>query len=154
MRDRLIKFLATGFGTGLFPLAPGTAGSAVGVGYWWWLHHSAAWLYWPVTVAVILFAVWCSGIAADLYRRPDPSCVVIDEICAMPIALAGLGQHWWQIALGFVWFRIFDVWKPPPVRQAQAFTAGIGIVLDDLLAAGYACATTHAVGWLIARVMK
>lgn len=154
MRDRLIKFFATGFGAGNVPLAPGTAGSVVGMGYWWGLHHSAPWLYWPVTVAVVLFAVWCSGLAADLYRRPDPSCVVIDEICAMPIALAGIGHHWWHIALGFVWFRVFDVWKPPPVRQAQVFSGGIGIVLDDLLAAGYACATTHAVVWLISRVTR
>lgn len=154
MRDRLIKFLATGFGVGNLPVAPGTAGSLVGVGYWWLLNHGAAWAYWPATILVVLFAVWCSGAASELYRKPDPACVVIDEICAMPIALAGTSHVWWHVVLGFVWFRVFDVWKPSPVRQAQAFAGGLGIVLDDLLAAGYACATTHAVVWLIARMTK
>ena len=151
MRDRLIKFLATGFGAGNLPVAPGTAGSLVGVGYWWLLTRGALWTYWPVTVMVVLFAIWCSGIASELFRKPDPPSVVIDEICAMPIVLAGIGHVWWHVALGFVWFRVFDMWKPPPVRQAQAFSGGLGIVLDDLLAAGYACATTHGVIWLIAR---
>lgn len=151
MRDRLIKFFATGFGAGNFPVAPGTAGSLVGVGYWWLLTRANAWVYWPATVIVVLMAFWCSGIAAELLRKPDPPSVVIDEICAMPIVLAGIDHVWWHVALGFVWFRVFDVWKPPPVRQAQAFSGGLGIVLDDLLAAAYACATTHGVIWLIAR---
>jgi phosphatidylglycerophosphatase A len=154
MRDRLIKFFATGFGVGTVPAAPGTAGSLVGLLYWWELSHLAPWLYWLVTVLVVVFAVWCAGLAAELYRKPDPACVVIDEICAMPIVLAGIGHHWWHVVLGFVWFRLFDVWKPPPVRQAQVFSGGIGIVLDDLLAAAYACATTHGVIWLIARLTK
>jgi phosphatidylglycerophosphatase A len=154
MRDKLIKFFAIGFGAGAFPAAPGTAGSLVGVAYWWGLSHAAPWLYWMVTVLVVLFAVWCSGLAAELYRKPDPACIVIDEICALPIVLAGVGHHWWHVVIGFVWFRVFDVWKPPPVRQAQVFSGGIGIVLDDLLAAGYACATTHGVVWLIARMTR
>src|SRR5437773_10308291 len=146
MRDRLIKFLAAGFGLGNVPFVPGTFGSLLGVGYWWLLK---GWVYWPVTILVILLAVWLSGAASEIIRKPDPPSVVIDEICAMPLVLAGIGHVWWQVALGFIWFRVFDVWKPPPVRQAQAFAGGIGIVLDDLLAAGYACATTHTVVWLI-----
>ena len=154
MCDRLITFLATGFGVGNSPIAPGTFGSLMGVGYWWLLMRAAPWAYWPVTVLIVVLAVWCSGLAAESLRKPDPPSVVIDEICALPIALAGIGQVWWHVALGFVWFRVFDVWKPVPVRQAQAFSGGIGIVLDDLIAAGYACATTHAVVSLIARVTR
>jgi phosphatidylglycerophosphatase A len=52
------------------------------------------------------------------------------------------------VAVAFALFRLFDIWKPPPVRDAQDFSGGIGIVLDDLLAAAYACAGTHAVVWL------
>jgi phosphatidylglycerophosphatase A len=152
MRDRLMLFFATGFGVGRLPVAPGTAGSLVGVAYWWLLTRGGTWVYWPVFALVVLAAVWLSAAAAEIQRKPDPPSVVIDEICAMPLALAGIGHEWWQVALGFVWFRVFDVWKPPPVRDAQAFAGGIGIVLDDLLAAGYACATTHAVLWLVGRV--
>lgn len=154
MRERLVKILATGFGAGLVPTAPGTAGSVVGVVLWWGLNHLTPWAYWLVTVLVVALAVWSAGAAAELYRKQDPPCVVIDEICAMPIVLAGIGQHWWHVVIGFVWFRLFDVWKPPPVRQAQVFSGGIGIVLDDLLAAGYACATTHGVIWLIAKMTR
>jgi phosphatidylglycerophosphatase A len=154
MRDKLVKFLATGFGVGNVPVAPGTAGSLVGVGYWWLLTRGNHWVYWVTFVAVTMLAIWCAGHAADLLRRPDPPSVVIDEIAAMPLALAGLGLEPWKIVLGFVWFRVFDVWKPPPVRQSQAFSGGLGIVLDDLLAALYACGTTHAVVWLVHRLMR
>jgi phosphatidylglycerophosphatase A len=154
MRDRFVKFLATGFGVGNAPFAPGTAGSVVGVGYWWLLHYSRAWIEWPVFVAVLLLALWCCGEAASLFRKPDPPCVVLDEIVVMPLVFVGLGTEWWKIAVGFVWFRVFDIWKPPPVRQAQMFTGGLGIVLDDLLAALYACGTTHLVAWVVQRVSR
>jgi len=88
----------------------------------------------------------------NYFANPNPPQVVIDEIVAMPLVLAGVGLVWWKVALGFVWFRVFDIWKPPPVRQAQVFSGGVGIVLDDLLAAAYACLTTHAVIWLLGHV--
>jgi phosphatidylglycerophosphatase A len=150
MRNGLVRFFATGLGVGKLPFAPGTAGSILGVAYWWSLTFLQPWAKWLIFVLAILFAVWCAGEAAELLRKPDPPQVVIDEIVAIPLALAGVGMEWWKIAIGFIWFRVFDIWKPPPVRQAQAFSGGVGIVLDDLLAAAYACLTTHAVIWLIA----
>jgi phosphatidylglycerophosphatase A len=152
MRDRLIKFIATGFGSGLVPVAPGTAGSVIGVGYWWLLAslHNP-WLYFGISTAAALGAIAVAGAAAKLYGEEDPSCVVIDEIVALPVALAFVLPVWWAVALGFVFFRLFDVWKPWPVRQSQALPAGWGIVVDDLLAGVYACALTHAVVWLLSR---
>ncbi len=152
MRNRLIKFLAAGFGAGWFPVAPGTVGSLVGVGYWWLLCRCNPWAHWLIFAAGVLFAIWCAGEAAEILRRPDPSSVVIDEIAAMPLALAGLAMRPWEILLGFVCFRVFDVWKPPPVRQAEDFSGGLGIVLDDLLAALYACGAAHAIIWAVARL--
>jgi phosphatidylglycerophosphatase A len=155
MRDRLIKFLATGFGVGLFPIAPGTVGSIVGVVFWWGLNHiHSPWLAGLVLFLSILFAVWCSGEAAEIMHHPDPSSVVIDEIVAMPIVLIGLGAHRWHVVVGFAMFRLFDIWKPTPCREAQNFTGGIGIVLDDLLAAIYACAATHGVVWLVSLMKR
>jgi len=155
MRDRLIKFLATGFGVGLFPIAPGTMGSVVGVALWWGLNHiHNPWLRALLLVVAIVFAVWCAGAAAEIMRRPDPPSVVIDEIVAMPLVLIGLGAHWWHIVVGFAMFRLFDIWKPTPCREAQNFTGGIGIVLDDLLAAIYACAATHGVVWLVSLMKR
>jgi phosphatidylglycerophosphatase A len=150
MRERLVKFIATGFGVGHLPVAPGTAGSVIGVVFWWALTRMHnAWLASLLVVVAVVFAVWCAGAAAEAMHHPDPSCVVIDEIVAMPVALVALGGQWWHVAVAFALFRLFDIWKPPPVRAAQNFSGGIGIVLDDLLAAMYACAGTHGVVWLV-----
>jgi phosphatidylglycerophosphatase A len=149
MRDRLISFFATGFGSGLVPFAPGLAGSVVGVGYWWLLAEFGGDFYWLIVALVALFAVWCSGAAARAMEKKDPSCVVIDEIAAVPVALAGL-SGWWLVA-GFALFRVFDVWKPPGIRQSQALPGGWGIVADDLLAAGAAYGVTHVIVWLAVR---
>ena len=153
MRDRLVKFLATGFGVGYLPVAPGTAGSVVGIGFWWALnqtHH--LWLRGLLLVLAIALAVWCAGAAADLMHHPDPSSVIIDEIVAMPLVMFGLGARWWHVVVAFALFRLFDIWKPPPVRDAEGFSGGIGIVLDDLLAAAYACVATHLVVYLVSLV--
>jgi phosphatidylglycerophosphatase A len=146
MRERLIKAMATGFGAGCVPLAPGAAGSVVGLAYWWLLttHVAAVW-QWLIVAAVLSLAVWCSDEAARLYRHPDPPRVVIDEIAAVPLALGGIGPQVWKVAVVFVLFRVFDVVKPPPARQAQHFRGGLGIVLDDVVAALYACAAGHLV---------
>jgi phosphatidylglycerophosphatase A len=150
MRNRLVKFIATGFGVGYLPGTPGTAGSLLGVAFWWALTqlHNAG-LYAFVFLVAVVFAVWCAGTAAEVMHHPDPPSVVIDEIVAMPFAMVGLGAHWWHVAVAFALFRLFDIWKPSPVRDAQSLSGGLGIVLDDLLAAAYACVGTHGIVWLI-----
>jgi phosphatidylglycerophosphatase A len=150
MRERLIKFLAMGFGAGYMPAAPGLAGSVVGVGFWWGLNQvHNPWLRVLFLVLAIGFAVWCAGEASEIMHHPDPPSVVIDEIVAMPLVFIGLGGRWWHIVVGFMMFRVFDLWKPSPVRESEDFSGGIGIVLDDLLAAAYACVATHGVVWLV-----
>jgi phosphatidylglycerophosphatase A len=140
MRDRLVKLLATGFGAGYFPQAPGLAGSMVGLGYWWLVGD-----YWPIIAGLMLLAVWVTGKAATIIKEKDPACVVLDEIVAVPVAVAGV-TGWW-VVLAFVLFRVFDVWKPWPIRPSQKLPGGWGIVVDDLLAAGAACGFTHLVTW-------
>ena len=153
MRDRLVKFLATGFGIGYFPIAPGTLGALMGVGFWWGLNQTQhLWLRILLLIVAIALAVWSAGAASDLMHHPDPSSVIIDEIVAMPLVMIGLGAHWWHIVVAFAMFRLFDIWKPPPVRDAEDFSGGIGIVLDDLLAAAYACLATHLVVYLVSLV--
>jgi phosphatidylglycerophosphatase A len=155
MRERLVKFIATGCGVGYLPVAPGTAGSVLGVGFWWALTRlHNAWLAGLLFVAAVVFAVWCAGAAAEAMHHPDPRSVVIDEIVGMPLVMIGLGGQWWHVAVAFALFRIFDIWKPPPVRDAQNFSGGIGIVLDDLLAAAYACVATHGVVWAVHAIKR
>lgn len=144
MRDGLIKFLATGFGVGYLPKAPGTAGSVLGIGLWWLVKEQ------PVVYAVIaVAAVWVAGAAARSFQQADPGCVVIDEIVGMPLVLVGLMPAGWQIVAGFVLFRVFDIWKPFPIRQSQRLPGGWGIVVDDLLAGLAACVVLHAVTRLV-----
>ncbi len=146
MLNRLIKLLATGLGVGYAPVGPGLAGSLVGVA-WWWVARDDLWLI-PVGA---LAAIVVADRAARLFGHLDPPRVVIDEVCAVPVALLALTERW-ELVTGFVLFRVFDVWKPWPIRQLQALPGGWGIVTDDLLAAGYACAFTHGIGWLVSRV--
>jgi phosphatidylglycerophosphatase A len=143
MRDRVICFVATGFGAGRIPVAPGTAGSVLGLGYWWLLAQLPVGIYWAAFVAGVAVAVASAGAAARALQQPDPPSVVIDELAMVPLALAGLTGWWWAVA--FVLFRVFDIWKPWPIRPLQHLPGGWGIVADDLLAAGAAGILTHAI---------
>jgi phosphatidylglycerophosphatase A len=151
--DRLILFVAQGFGSGRIPWAPGTFGSVVGLA---WVVALGSIGTWPVVgvavVASAILAVWFCGRAEAILRQRDPGSVVLDEIVALPLCFVGpaLMLHWsrwpdwphwrkdWLLLLaGFLLFRIFDVWKPWPVRQSQSLARGWGVVVDDLLAAVY-----------------
>ena len=149
MKNWLIKFIATGFGAGSAPKMPGTFGSVLGVGVWLVIQLAGNSWAWVVFAAAILPIIWIAGAAERLWGRPDPPCVVIDEIVGMPVALAGIALDWRLVLTGFAAFRLFDVWKPFPIRQSQKLPGGWGIVVDDLLAGGFACAVTHAVAWVV-----
>ena len=145
MRDRLIKLLATGFGAGYVSKLPGTAGSILGVGVWLLIQFAGNSWAWIIFAAGILPVIWIASAAERLFDRHDPHCVVIDEIVGMPVALIGIALDWRLVLTGFAAFRLFDIWKPFPIRQSQKLSAGWGIVVDDLLAGGFACAVTHMV---------
>ena len=149
MRDRLVKLLATGFGAGYAPKMPGTTGSILGIGVWFIIQLTGNSWAWILFAAGILPIIWIAGAAEKLFNQHDPQCVVIDEIVGMTVALAGIAPDWRLVLTGFVAFRLFDIWKPFPIRQSQKLPAGWGIVVDDLLAGGLACAVTHAVAQLV-----
>src|SRR5262249_23499888 len=101
-------------------------------------------------VAVLLFfpAVWASGITAEVKKQEDPSCVVVDEVIGQWITLAG--AHPLEIKsliAGFVLFRLFDIWKPWPVRNLEALAGGWGINADDAMAGVYGAAVLFLAGW-------
>ncbi len=150
MLNQLTRWVATGFGLGYAPFAPGLAGSLGGIGYWWLVFHFAgnAWVYGVIATLGILAGVWCAGRTAQLMKKKDPPCIVIDEIAVVPLAFAGLPNRWWIFAIAFILFRLFDVAKPTPIRQSQQLPGGLGIVIDDVLAAGFACGATHALVWI------
>jgi len=134
-------FVATGFGAGFSPVAPGTAGTIVAIPFGWLLTSGLAGHPVGQIVAVALaaaIAVWSAGAAAPGFRLKDPGQIVVDEIAGYLVTVALLPPGWLTLVAGFLLFRVFDVLKPPPCRQAEKLPGGIGIVADDLLAGLYA----------------
>jgi phosphatidylglycerophosphatase A len=143
--------VATWFGCGYCPVAPGTAGSLAALliamalaKYWGW--HPA---YFGVLAAVVAApAVWVSGVAAKYFGKKDPGQVVVDEVVGQWATLAGALSLNWKSWLGaFILFRLFDIWKPVPARQAENLPGGIGIVADDVVAGIYGALVLFAAGW-------
>lgn len=152
---RVVVGIATAGGAGFAPLAPGTFGSAVGVLLYGPLSTLSAPLY-AVTLAGGLFlGIWASDHAEVAFGRKDDGRIVIDEVVGQLIALAPLlalpdRTPWWLLGFGFLSFRLFDIWKPGPVRWAERrFAGGAGVMLDDV-AAGVLAALTLvpvAIAW-------
>ncbi|GAA0714184.1 phosphatidylglycerophosphatase A [Dokdonella soli] len=135
-------WIASGFGSGLSPVAPGTAGSAVALIPWLALRELPLPLYLIVLVLAFALGVWASNVVIGKLRIEDPGVIVWDEFVGQWIALAPLlvWPHGWPwIVAGFLLFRVFDVWKPWPVSWAdRAIKGGFGVMLDDVLAGAYA----------------
>ena len=141
---KLIRWIAVGFGTGWSPVMPGTVGTLVGLPLAWGLMRSG-W-DWPVQSAVCvglsLVAIPICGVAERMIGGKDPGCIVADEYLTLPITVIGLASPW-ALLSGFVLHRVFDITKPPPIKQIQHIHGGFGIVVDDFLAALVALGLNH-----------
>jgi len=147
----LARFLGTFFYLGYVPKAPGTAGSLGALALAWVLHAylgvSGACLT-LFGVLLIVPGIWAAGRVSKDTGSKDPQIVVIDEVVGQWITLAGastLNATSWIAA--FALFRLFDIWKPPPVRQLERIPGGTGIVLDDAMAGIYAALVLYCAGW-------
>ncbi len=128
------------------PRAPGTAGSLVALLPAWLLFALPLSGRIAVVAAVICVGIWVCGESARRLGRHDHQSIVLDEVAGILLtALAVPAPTWFWLALVFVLFRVFDIWKPWPIRDLDHSVAGgVGIMLDDLMAAVYAavCLTT------------
>lgn len=151
MKTRAALVLATWFGCGYSPAAPGTVGTLGAMVPALFLSHHLGWPPWSFGVLAIAFyfpAVWSAGVAAVHSGRKDPGLVVIDEVVGEWITLAGATTlNWKSWLLAFALFRIFDIWKPFPARQAESLPGGWGIVNDDVLAGIYGALVLLLLGW-------
>jgi len=130
-------FLALGFGVGAAPHAPGTAGTLLAFPLWWLMSAYRPTELFLVLVLLFLAGVWACGRAARGLGEADPGAVCWDETVAFLLVLALVPQEpAWQAA-AFVLFRAFDVAKPPPARELEGLPGGLGIMADDLCAAGW-----------------
>ncbi len=131
--------------------APGTWGSLAGVGWYAAVCQPAGWLWAWLVIAIGLYValVFC-GEAEQRMARTDPPEVILDEFVSMPIVYAAFpdlldGRTGWAILLlGFLLFRLFDIWKPLGIDRLQRFPGGLGVLLDDVAAALVACAVLQA----------
>jgi phosphatidylglycerophosphatase A len=138
MSDKFIRILATGFGSGLAPLAPGTAGTVVGIP----LYLLFSSLFWPLhllsIIALSFLAIFVAQEAEAIFGEKDPSRVVIDEIVGFQFTMFLVAPTVVHILAGFLLFRIFDIVKPFPIRLSETkLPGGYGVVGDDIIAGIY-----------------
>lgn len=142
---RLIVFFATGCYAGCSPVAPGTAGSVVGVAAYFLLRPLGWPAYAAATLAVTLAGIWIAGRAETLFGQKDSKHIVIDEIAGQLIALFMAPPVWWAILAGFGLFRLFDIAKFWPISAFEKLKGGAGVMLDDVAAGLFALAALQII---------
>ena len=132
----LIKILSTGMYVGYVPVGSGTLASILGVLIYLLLYKN---MFVSIAICACFFILGfiISGKAEKIFKEKDSSKIVIDEIASMLLVCLFAGQALVMIAWGFIFFRIFDIVKPEPARMAGRFPGSMGIMLDDIVAAGY-----------------
>jgi phosphatidylglycerophosphatase A len=155
MKSRTGKWLAapiaTCLGLGYSPFAPGTAGSLGALAAAMVLREYHGWgqaEFALLAAAWLIPGIWAAHVFAAESGQKDPSRVVVDEAIGQWVTLAGAARYNWKSWLAaFVLFRLFDIWKPPPIRQAERLPGGIGIVADDVVAGLAGALVLYAAGW-------
>ena len=134
MRRRLAYVLATWFGCGYVPFAPGTAGTLGALPLYFAVRSGGPLVVLAVAALLATVGVWAAGEVCLATAQPDPQIVVIDEVVGVLVTLAVSSPTLASVAAGVVLFRIFDQWKPWPARTLESLHGGIGVVMDDVAA--------------------
>lgn len=144
--------IATWFGCGYVPKGPGTMGAlgsfVISVPLIF-LGNMPAWGFAVLVLATFWPSIWASGVVARETGGKDPQLVVVDEVLGQWLTLAGAARfNWVSLLLAFGLFRLFDIWKPWPVRNFERLPGGSGIVMDDVMAGVYGALVLFVLGWL------
>lgn len=141
--------LGLGFGTGLAPKAPGTLGTVIGLPLFWLMHAYAFNMQLLILLALFVLGIYVCGKTGLALGVSDHGGIVWDEIVAMMLVLTFTPLHWFWWLLAFALFRLFDIWKPFPIRQCDAqLKGGFGVMFDDFLAAIYAIIVLKICLWM------
>jgi phosphatidylglycerophosphatase A len=148
-KQNLIVFLATGGLIGFSPVAPGTFGSLAALPFCLLVSKMRIETALIVVLVVIAVSTWVADSAEKISNRKDPQLVVIDEICGMLVALFALPFTPGFVVAGFFLFRLFDIYKPFPIRWFDRNVAGgPGIMLDDVVAGLFTNGLLHLTSYI------
>ncbi len=147
---RFILFLATGFGVGYSPIAPGTLGTLVAIPIYYFLSEIPPPLYEITLVGFFFLSVWISENAERFFGKKDDQRIVVDEIVGFLITMLWVPKTVPFIIIGFFLFRFFDILKPFPIRRLEKrLKGGYGVVLDDVAAGVYGSIVLHLIHLVI-----
>ena len=130
MKKLFVKTIATGAGFGLSPIVPGTTGTIPGVAIAWFLFPLGWGMQVGSTALALVVGVWSAGKAEEYYGH-DAKRIVIDEIACIMLSYIFVPHLWNYYLIGFVIFRILDIWKPWPARRWEKLRGGWGVMGDD-----------------------
>lgn len=145
-----VHLAAFGFGSGCSPKAPGTVGTLAAIIPYLFLQHLELW--WFIAVIVISFVIgcWLCKKASEALGVHDHGGIVWDEFVGYWIAMIGAPKGWLPMVLGFILFRIFDIWKPQPIKYIdQHVHGGLGIMIDDVVAGIFALLCMQFLYWSV-----
>lgn len=147
LKQKIADFLSSGFYVGKIPFAPGTIGTLVAI--------PIMFLYWEkgvltqilITISFFLIGFWAStitvGDTSNAEGKIDPDFVVIDEIAGFMVSMIGISLNSLHLLIAFVLFRIYDIFKPPPIKKFEQLPSGLGIMADDIVAGIYVLIIMH-----------
>jgi phosphatidylglycerophosphatase A len=142
-----ILILATGFGVGYSPVAPGTLGTLVAIPLYYFLSNISSPIYEITLIGFFFLSVWISENAEIFFGKKDDARIVIDEMMGFLITMLWVPKTILFITIGFLLFRFFDILKPFPIRYLEKrLKGGFGVVLDDVMAGIYANVILQIIG--------
>ena len=147
----VILFISQGAYAGRFPVAPGTAGTVVGIFLYVLMRHLALGQYFALCILIFLLGTCAADRAETILGTKDSPSIVIDEIAGFLVVMFMVPTSWGFIAIGFLLFRAFDIVKPWPLKRLQDLHGGLGVMLDDIGAGIYANLVLQAAVYFISR---
>jgi len=145
-----IQFIAFGFGSGASPWAPGTCGTIVAIPIYLLMQPLSILAYCMITLVLTIAGIWICDITEKAIRVHDHSGIVFDEIVGYLITMIAAPRGWIWIVLGFALFRLFDIWKPWPIKPIdKKLAGGLGTMLDDVVAAIFALIVLQLIAALV-----
>lgn len=143
-------FIAFGFGSGAMPVAPGTFGTLMAIPFYLAFQHMSHGIYLGVVFLIMLGSMWlCDKVEKELHVH-DHQGMCLDEIVGFLVTMYAAPHGFKWIIIGFLLFRLFDIWKPQPIQYIDDnVKGGVGMILDDVVAGIYSCIFLHILSWMI-----